>query len=239
MMSSPGVDMSELAFEAESSSVKQPRILIADDDVTSRLMLKSVLCKYGYEVMEAGDGKVALEILTQPSAPRLAILDWMMPEMNGLEVVRLLRQLPCDVPHYLLMLTSREGKKDIIAGLDAGANDYLTKPFDVLCMLSRFLNESVRAYDSVGRIGGEEFMLVAPLVPGNRAEPLFGRLRERIAGTAMETRSGLLSVTISIGVAVCRQPCSADALFAAADAALYKAKALGRNRVEYSDAAIR
>jgi sigma-B regulation protein RsbU (phosphoserine phosphatase) len=106
------------------------RILIAEDDCTSRTMLAAILGKQGYEVIEAVNGVAALEALQQPEAPRLAILDWLMPEMDGLEVIRRIRALQTANTQYLIMLTSMGAKNDIIKGLDAGANDYLTKPFD-------------------------------------------------------------------------------------------------------------
>lgn len=106
------------------------RILIAEDDFTSRTMLAGVLKKSGHQVVVAVNGIEAWQILQQPEAPSLIILDWMMPEMDGAEVVQRLRALPTDCPPYVIMLTSRGEKADIIAGLEAGANDYLAKPFD-------------------------------------------------------------------------------------------------------------
>ena len=106
------------------------RILIAEDDCTSRAILSVILAKNGYEVIETINGAEALSALQLPDAPRLAILDRLMPEMDGLEVIRRLRSDPPAQPHYLIMLTTMGAKADIVAGLDAGANDYLTKPFD-------------------------------------------------------------------------------------------------------------
>jgi DNA-binding response OmpR family regulator len=106
------------------------RILIAEDDCTSRAMLSAILKKNGYEVIETINGTEALSALQLPDAPRLAIIDRLMPEVDGLEVIRRLRSEVPTLPHYLIMLTSMGAKGDIIAGLDAGANDYLTKPFD-------------------------------------------------------------------------------------------------------------
>ena len=106
------------------------RILIAEDDTTSRIVLAGVLKKSGFDVVETGDGAAAWAALQQPDAPALAILDWMMPELAGPEVVRRVRALPTDQPPYLIILTSKGEKADIIAGLEAGANDYLAKPFD-------------------------------------------------------------------------------------------------------------
>ncbi len=105
------------------------RILIAEDDFTSRNMLAGVLKKAGYEPVEAVNGLEALEELQRPDAPRLVVLDWIMPEMDGLEVLRRLRAVQSDRPPYVLMLTTKTDKEEIIAGLEAGANDYLAKPF--------------------------------------------------------------------------------------------------------------
>jgi DNA-binding response OmpR family regulator len=106
------------------------RILIAEDDFTSRAILVAVLTKEGHEVSVAVNGGDAWRALQQPDAPPLAILDWMMPELDGPEVVRRVRALPTQCPPYLIILTSRSDKTDIITGLQAGANDYLSKPFD-------------------------------------------------------------------------------------------------------------
>jgi len=106
------------------------RILIAEDDFTSRGMLAAVLRKAGHEPVETVNGLEAWEALQQPDAPRLVILDWMMPEMDGLEVLRRIRAVESDRPPYILMLTTKTDKAEIVAGLDAGANDYLAKPFD-------------------------------------------------------------------------------------------------------------
>jgi CheY-like chemotaxis protein len=106
------------------------RILIAEDDFTSRSVLAGVLKKQGHEVVIAVDGAEAWRIMQAPDAPLLAILDWMMPEMDGLEVCRRVRQLGSNVTPFLIMLTSKSEKTEVIAGLEAGADDYLGKPFD-------------------------------------------------------------------------------------------------------------
>ena len=106
------------------------RILIADDDLTSRAMLAGVLKKGGHEVVEAVNGIEALERLKEADAPKLVIVDWVMPEMDGMEVVRRVRAMQTETPPYFIMLTSKGEKADIIAGLEAGADDYLSKPFD-------------------------------------------------------------------------------------------------------------
>jgi two-component system cell cycle response regulator len=106
------------------------RILIADDDVTSRLVLTGVLTKYGHEVIATVDGTGAWEAMRRPDAPALAILDWMMPGLAGVDVCRRIRGLQSDQPPYVIILTSKGDKADVIAGLEAGADDYLAKPFD-------------------------------------------------------------------------------------------------------------
>ena len=106
------------------------KILIAEDDLTSRIVLVQMLKKHGHEVIETTNGREAWLVLQQPDAPLLVILDWLMPEMDGPEVLRRVRAQPTDRPPYIIMLTSRSDKANIIAGLDAGANDYLAKPFD-------------------------------------------------------------------------------------------------------------
>ncbi|MCC5850768.1 MAG: response regulator [Verrucomicrobia bacterium] len=106
------------------------RILIADDDNTSRAVLGAVLRKIGHDLVETSNGAQAWEVLKKPDAPRLAVLDWMMPEMDGIEVVRKVRANPAGEPIHLIMLTAKAEKQDIVAGLEAGANDFLSKPFD-------------------------------------------------------------------------------------------------------------
>jgi len=106
------------------------RILIAEDDFTSRTVLVGVLKKEGHEVTATVNGSEAWQAMQQPDAPALAILDWMMPELDGPEVVRRVRARSTDRPPYLIMLTTKGEKTDIIAGLEAGANDYLAKPFN-------------------------------------------------------------------------------------------------------------
>lgn len=118
------------------------RILIAEDDFTSRRILKAVLAKWGYDVVSARDGHEAWEKLQSVDAPKLAVLDWMMPKMDGIEVCYRLRQMEKTIPIYIILLTARDSKKDIIKGLEAGADDYIAKPFD---------NNELRARINVGR----------------------------------------------------------------------------------------
>lgn len=106
------------------------KILIVEDDFTSRNMLSAVLKKSGYEPVETSGGEEAWEVLRQSDAPRLVILDWIMPDIDGIEVLRRVRNLPTDRPPYIIMLTTKTEKNDIVTGLDAGADEHLAKPFE-------------------------------------------------------------------------------------------------------------
>ena len=105
------------------------RVLVADDDATTRDIVTVVLNQEGYACVIAVDGAEANQILQQPDAPQIVILDWLMPHMDGLEVVKQIRARPTNNPPYILMLTSKAADADLAAGLAAGANDYLVKPF--------------------------------------------------------------------------------------------------------------
>lgn len=106
------------------------RILIADDDHMSATMLGRTLEKWGFEVVVAPDGAAAWDHITGANPPALAIVDWVMPEIDGLELCRRVRSTPLPSPLYVILLTARTGRQDLVAGLEAGADDYLTKPFD-------------------------------------------------------------------------------------------------------------
>lgn len=104
------------------------RILVAEDDPISRTLISTRLEKWGHAVIATSDGAEAMAILRRPDAPSLAILDWSMPEMDGVEVCRRVRE--ANRMAYLIMLTTRGSRQDMIEGLRAGADDYLVKPFD-------------------------------------------------------------------------------------------------------------
>jgi two-component system, NtrC family, sensor kinase len=106
------------------------RVLIADDDRISCKLLGSLLTKWGYETDIVHNGDDALRELLKPDAAQLAILDWMMPGLDGIEVIRKLRTTHRESYTYVLLLTAKGHKEDLIEGLDAGADDYLKKPFD-------------------------------------------------------------------------------------------------------------
>lgn len=118
------------------------RVLIADDDPILRRMLRAALSTAGFVAEEVADGPAALAALQAADGPRLAVLDWVMPGLDGPDVCRRVRERPTAEPPYLLLLTSNDAKADVVAGLKAGANDYVTKPFDV---------DELRARLGVGR----------------------------------------------------------------------------------------
>ncbi len=297
------------------------RILIAEDEPLLRTLLEEKLVKWGYDVVVARNGNEAWQTLQSQDAPSLAILDWLMPGMDGIEVCRKVRKEGKEPYTYIILLTSQQRDEDIVTGMEAGADDYITKPFkhnelrvrlragrriielqnellaargileekashDALTGLwnhgeiLRILDQEVakaereetclsvimadidffkkindtyghiagdtvlrltaqrmlslmRSYDSTGRYGGEEFLVVLPGGDRQNAEALAERLRLSISGESMDTPEGTIPVTISLGIAVsCKgRRREANALVKAADEALYQAKERGRNRV--------
>ena len=300
------------------------KILVAEDEITFRHMLKTFLTKWGYEVTAVSDGLEAWRVLQREDRPRLAVLDWMMPNMDGVEICRAIRESKPDPYIYLLLLTSRDQKQDVVEGIEAGADDYLVKPFDpqelrarihageriieledrlvraqeslrelathdsltgllnrracldslltelnrgcrtgtpvcvvmadidhfkrindtyghqtgdeVLCEVARRMQSSLRGYDTAGRFGGEEFLLVLPGCSLEEGVKLAERVCHLVRSEPVKAKNIPIEVSISLGVAVANQVVAADleALLGSVDAALYRAKAAGRNRVECS-----
>ncbi len=295
------------------------KVLVAEDDAVTRRLLEVSLKRWNYESVLTADGNEAWEILQRPEGPRLAILDWMMPGKNGLEICRALRRTVSERYIYALMLTARTERAEVLEGLEAGADDYLVKPVDlaelrarlrtghrivelqsqlieareslrheathdaltglwnraalfdilerelnrarrhaqpltlimadldffkhindryghlagdiVLREAARRLRSVLRPYDSVGRYGGEEFIVVVPACDGSDSLGLAERIRGAVGSTPISTPDGVVAVTLSVGVAVARgtEIPAADALIRAADMALYRAKQEGRN----------
>ncbi len=106
------------------------RVLIADDDPMIRKILQSWLSSWGYGVSAAQDGAQALRLLESEPPPQILIFDWMMPELNGLELCRLVRARNRTPYQFIMLATARDDKQDLVRGLEAGADDYLSKPFD-------------------------------------------------------------------------------------------------------------
>jgi diguanylate cyclase (GGDEF)-like protein len=301
------------------------RVLAAEDNPVFQSMLRTMLTKWGYEAVIAHDGDEALRALQSEDAPRLAILDWTMPGMDGVEVCRRVRAANREPYIYILLLTARADSQDLVHGMDAGADDYLTKPFiahelrvrlragcrildlqrellqtrealreqathDGLTMLfnrtaiievlrheiaraereseplavlmidldrfkdindtyghldgdtvlreaARRMKSSGRCYDSIGRYGGEEFLIVLPGCDAVDARAQAERVRESLAEAPVATGRAMLHVTCSIGVSCADTSyapyADADSLIREADKALYQAKSEGRNRVTH------
>src|SRR5882757_2074539 len=106
------------------------RVLVAEDEVVSRRLLEASLRRWNYDVVTASDGTEAARILQSPDAPKLAVLDWLMPGLDGTQLCRKIRQAEIDSYTYILLLTTKHTKRDVVEGLEAGADDYISKPFD-------------------------------------------------------------------------------------------------------------
>lgn len=106
------------------------KILIADDDPVSRRMLEVICRSWGFDALVVADGEAAWRVLKAADAPPLVLLDWMMPGLDGLEVIRRVRSQESCKPVYIILLTARSSREDVISGLLAAADDYVTKPFD-------------------------------------------------------------------------------------------------------------
>jgi serine/threonine protein kinase len=140
------------------------KVLIADDDPVWRKLLTQNIQKWGFEVVEAEDGKRAWDMLQQHGAPRIAVLDWQMPELDGVDICRHIRS-SLNLPFiYTIILTSRDTRDDVVTGFESGADDYLVKPVDMAILRSR-LGAAVRivktvppprqipGYKLIGRLG--------------------------------------------------------------------------------------
>jgi two-component system, cell cycle response regulator len=293
------------------------KVLVAEDDPITSHLLQALLVKAGYEPILVESGLEVLRTLEQPDAPRLMILDWMIPQVDGVEVCRTIRKDTSRDYMYLILLTAKGKPEEVIEGFEAGADDYITKPFDfhelmarlragkrivdlqdrlvteatrdsltglhnrgaildilrkesgralrnksslavIMADFDRFkqINDtyghlagdavlkevaqrmlaSIRSYDSLGRYGGEEFLIVVPECGQTEAAHLAERLGSTIRNTAIDTPNSSLRVTMSFGVADVCAGQTPDELLRAADVALYAAKKHGRDRVEaYSE----
>jgi two-component system, cell cycle response regulator len=300
------------------------RVLVAEDDAMFRRILQSWLENWGYKVTVAGDGSRAWKILQQDFPPQLLILDWVMPGIDGLELCRMVRERNQSPYQYVLLATARDAKQDLVRGLEAGADDYLTKPFErselqarlracnriltlqdsqiraqeqlrfqathdqltgvlnrseimetlrreqkravesstplgvlmididhfkkindsyghmtgdvVLREVTQRISRSVRGYDSVGRYGGEEFVVVMPGCTRDQIDQSAERVRAAVDDGPVLAGESQVLVTVSIGAAVVSNSATSDSqILAAADGALYRAKEIGRNRTVLAD----
>jgi two-component system, cell cycle response regulator len=174
------------------------KILVADDDLTSRSMLKAVLLKWGYDPIVAVDGNEAWEVMQNTDSLHLAILDWVMPGKTGPEICELLRAKEFAIPPYIILLTSKTSKADIVTGLDLGANDFISKPYDIDELQARI------------RVGVRMVTLQAALVETKNAlahqsthDPLTGILNRRAILDNLSTeldRTRRKNLTLSVGL---------------------------------------
>lgn len=152
------------------------RILIAEDHYVSRHLLERNLTNWGFTVVSAEDGETALKILESDDAPPIAILDWMMPKMDGVEVCRRVRTQTNRPYIYLLILTAKSQKEEVTMGLEAGADDYVIKPFDP---------DELRARLKVGqRVVNLERTLAGKMAELEQVRAELARLRQPLSGTA-------------------------------------------------------
>lgn len=127
----PEQTIRDLKLDSTTKPASLNSALVAEDDPIFRHLLDSWLQKWNYQVTAVENGMDAWNVLQQSNAPQMVVLDWMMPGMDGVELCRRVRELESGPYRYLLLLTAKHEKQDVVAGLDAGADDYLTKPFDV------------------------------------------------------------------------------------------------------------
>ena len=300
------------------------KILIADDDVVARHMLETYLVNWNYEVVSACDGDETWRVLQQEDCPRMAILDWMMPGMDGVQICEQVKKLKGEPYIYILMLTVRNRKEDVVLALDAGADDYLTKPYDgqelkarlrsgrrilalqaalisardalraqvaldpltglwnraaihaalkrelaraenqstsltvfmadldhfnrinevhghlagdnALRITAQKISEAHRLFDTVGRYGGEEFVVILPGYQRLETEKQAEKLRALVSDKAMDLSEGMTKLSLSVGAVYLAEVNGVDpcALLYAADVALARAKQAGGNRVEFA-----
>ncbi len=302
------------------------QILLVDDSAVYRKLIGDHLRSWEFDFTVAENGEEAWKVLEQPGAPKLVLLDWVLPDLEGIELCQRIRKVGTTGHYvYVILLTSKQGRQDMLEAMSAGVDDYLVKPFDApelkarllvgkrilnlqdelvaaresmrhaathdsltgllnrgeifgmlerelerarrerkslsvilgdidhfkevndtcghlfgdeaLQEMARRLHSGLRVYDGVGRYGGEEFLLVLPSCTLDATLLRANELREIIAATPIMHGSTGRSITMSMGVAVseCAGVKELEALLGRADAALYAAKANGRNRVEASN----
>jgi DNA-binding response OmpR family regulator len=138
------------------------RVLIADDDVVTSRRLRGLAESWGYDVVTAIDGPSTLTALQDENAPRLVLLDWVMPGVDGVEVCQSIRRREDGQSTYIIMLTARSGHDDMVAGFDAGVDDFLVKPFDADELRSR-LKAAARIVELQQRLAANVDELTAAL----------------------------------------------------------------------------
>jgi len=299
------------------------RVLLVEDSPIYERIITGHLRNWGFEATTAQDGEEAWELLQQPNSPRLVLMDWVMPKMDGVELCRRLRKLPSAFPYtYTLLLTGKDSRADLLKAMEAGVDDYLAKPFDDLELKARLLagkrvidlqnqllaareslryaasydhltglmnrkevmealarelarskrdksplaiamididhfkkvnddlghvfgdaalkevarrfQAQLRVYDSIGRVGGEELLVVFPGCDLTSALIRMDQIRGLVCSKPVTAMGKSRVVSVSIGVAVAdgKEPLDINDLLHQADLGLYEAKRSGRNRVE-------
>jgi two-component system, cell cycle response regulator len=308
------------------SGDRKMKILVADDDRISRRLMERTLQRSGYEVITVEDGLQAAQELSKADGPRLALIDWMMPKLDGPALCREIRSRHDERYVYIVLITAKESNEDLVAGLDAGADNYLTKPCHaaelnarlhtgrrillledklvaaseamsfkathdsltslwdrgailallrsalsrstresfplsiLLCDVDHFkkindthghvvgdevlrevasrLTGAVRSTDSVGRYGGEEFLLVLNGCSQDHLRHLAEQVRTFISAAPFATSIGPVPVTLSFGALTIQDWDGAtpiEQILNEADMAMYRAKRAGRDQVIYAD----
>ena len=298
------------------------KILIAEDNLVAQRLLRTYLEKWGYQVTCVCNGEEALDCLQKPDAPKLVILDWMMPKLDGVEVCRQIRRCHQNSYIYTILFTAKDGDENLIEAMNAGADDYICKSASrnelkarlragkrilalreilfsvqeqlrsqamhdqltglfnhaavldllkseadrakrdrsvlsvamadldgfkrindthghlsgdiVLREAAHRISQSVRLYDTVGRYGGEEFLIVMPGCGQRASSAVSERILDGMREKPFVLPAAIVPLTISMGVATVNfEICEVDveSLLHAADLALYKAKSNGRNQV--------
>ncbi|ETR68571.1 MAG: response regulator receiver modulated diguanylate cyclase [Candidatus Magnetoglobus multicellularis str. Araruama] len=296
------------------------KILVADDSEMTRMILQGRLSQWGYDIVNAGDGYEAWDMLQKKDKPRMILLDWMMPNMNGIELCKKIRKQIKEPYIYIILLTAKKGKEHLIEAMEAGADDFITKPFDphilkvrlragyritrlqdelidareelriqathdsltqlfnrsalmnmmtreisrsqrdnssigiimididhfksindnhghligddVLKILAEQMKQCTRRYDTIGRYGGEEFIIVLPQCGKTEVHTVAERLRQQVCQQPYETSVGAIDVTISLGatwITPSDQDCANENIIRVVDKGLYAAKHKGRN----------
>ncbi len=298
-------------------------VLLVEDSPIYQRIIAGHLRNWGFEMTLATDGEAAWALLREPNCPRLVLMDWVMPKLDGVDLCKRLRELPSGTPYtYMLLLTGKDGRADLLKAMDAGVDDYLSKPFDELELKARLFcgkrvidlqnqlvaaretlryaashdfltglmnrkeimdslqrevsranrertklaiamididhfksvndelghlfgdealrevarrfQSQLRVYDSIGRYGGEELLLLLPGCDTTSALIRMDQIRTVISGTPIDALGKTRKITVSVGVAVSDHVAAigANELLNQADIGLYQAKKNGRNRVE-------
>jgi two-component system cell cycle response regulator len=169
------------------------RVLISEDNPVASRVLKAILTHWGHDVVVTDDGEAAFKVLSGEDAPPLAILDWEMPKLNGTDVCRRLRALPTPASTYLILLTAKNSREALVEGLEAGADDFVTKPFDQSELRVR-LQAGARIVDLQLALSNRVRALEAAIIERQRAEDALRMLSLTDDLTALLNRRGFTTL---------------------------------------------